>query len=77
MKLETFICKEVNYFLRKAALLIKAPEVIIDYDKLRNSWSFKVKSLFININNEFKPDHEFQESKTFLNKKVYFRKTER
>ena len=57
----------MNYVLRKAVILIKAPDVFIDYDNVRDNWSFRVQSLFIKINIEFKPDHEFEESKDRIN----------
>jgi hypothetical protein len=53
----------VNFVLRKAVILIKAPDLLIDYDNIRANWSFKLKSMFININIEFRPGHEFEESK--------------
>jgi hypothetical protein len=50
----------VNFFLRKGALLVKAPNVLIAYDG-NDKWSFRIRSTFKNTDTEFKLGEEYEE----------------
>ena len=58
-----FFCfKGVNFFLKKAALLVRAPNILIAYDG-NDKWSFRIRSTFKNTDTEFKINEEFEEGK--------------
>ncbi len=55
-----FLNEGVNFFLRKGALLVKAPNVLIAYDG-NDKWSFRIRSTFKNTDTEFKLGEEYEE----------------
>jgi hypothetical protein len=54
----------VNYILKKAAIFVKAPNILIAYDG-NDKWSFRIRSTFKNTDTEFKLNEEFEEGTTF------------
>ena len=59
----TIYFKGVNYFVKKAALYIRPPEILIKYNG-NEKWMFSIRSTFINKDIEFIPGEEFEESNT-------------
>ena len=53
--------KGVNYFVKKAAIYVRQPEVLIKYNE-NDEWVFSIRSTFINKDIYFISGVEFEES---------------